>query len=311
MKKNNSHVRRYFDLAAGLMLMLLTFGFPAQAAEPRVPTFDHMTTGFPLRGAHAQLECQTCHVNGQFKGTPTECARCHMQGSRTASIYKPTNHIQTTQPCDQCHTSNSTWAGARFRHTGIMPGSCMQCHTGVMAIGKPTGHVVTTQPCDVCHRTTAWVPAAFNHAGVIPGTCSSCHGVTATGKPTGHVSTTLECDACHSTAAWLPAGFNHTGVVAGTCLNCHGAGKASGLPSGHIPAAGISCDACHNTTTFTTSTMRNHTVSQGVLPGGCLLCHNGAYTSQGARGKPNDHTSAAQSQSCDAAGCHTTKTWSK
>ena len=43
-------------------------------------TFDHNTfTKFPLTGTHATVACTQCHVNGQFAGTPADCASCHMK----------------------------------------------------------------------------------------------------------------------------------------------------------------------------------------------------------------------------------------
>lgn len=289
-------------------LLLLTLVLPASAAPGSTASFDHTRTGFPLTGAHAQADCQSCHSGGVFQGTPRQCALCHFQGSRRAITFKPANHVQTTQPCELCHTSTVTWTGARFQHSGVVPGGCMQCHNGGMATGKPPGHVVTTAPCDTCHRTTAWIPATFNHANVTPSSCAQCHnGTTATGKPAGHVQTTASCDTCHNTSTWLGANFSHTGVTPGTCETCHNGGTATGKPNSHIPTS-VSCDACHNTTTFTTSTF-NHTVAQGVVPGQCNICHNGAYTSQGAQGKPNDHP--ITTLSCDSAGCHNTTTFNK
>lgn len=290
----------------GLAVMLLGAVLTAHAAGN---SFDHLSTGFPLTGAHAQQECQTCHLNGVFKGTPRECERCHIQGSRTADSFKPANHVPTTLPCDQCHTSTVSWLGARFRHTGVAPGTCAMCHNNNTADGKPANHMVTTAPCDTCHRTTAWIPANFNHASVTPGTCMTCHnGTTATGKPAGHVQTTSSCDACHNTTAWIPASFNHTGVTPGTCLTCHTADK----PAAHIPTT-VSCDACHGTSTWSTSTF-NHTVAQGVIPGGCTLCHESGYSGSpyNATSRPRDHTgSMGPPNSCDNSGCHTTRTFSK
>jgi hypothetical protein len=298
------------DLMAAIGLLLLTLGNPASAAPGSTSNFDHIRTGFPLTGAHAQVDCQSCHLGGVFQGTPRQCALCHFQGSRRATTFKPANHVQTTQPCELCHTSTVTWSGARFMHTNVVPGGCMQCHNGGMATGKPPGHVQTTASCDTCHRTTAWIPATFNHANVVPGSCAQCHnGTTATGKPAGHVQTTDPCDRCHNTSTWAGATFSHAGVTPGTCNTCHtsGSGGATVKPNSHIPTSN-SCDACHNTTTFTTSTF-NHTAAQGVIPGQCETCHNGAYTSQGAQGKPNDHPNTTLS--CDSAGCHNTTTFHK
>jgi hypothetical protein len=281
-----------------------------KSQKPRADDFDHLLTGFSLFGSHLRVECESCHIRGIFRGTPTTCEGCHGHPGSIASTFKPLNHVRTTLPCDFCHNS-VVWAGARFDHVTVLPGSCVQCHNGSIADAKPTtGHPVTNESCESCHSVGgSWFPAKFRHIGVAPGTCNTCHGVTATGKPSGHQVTSESCDACHSTTAWLPAtDFDHTSVVTGTCLNCHGT-TSTGKPSGHIPAT-MSCDACHNTNTFTNSTMRNHSTTQGVIPGGCLLCHNGAYRSQGARGLPSEHSPSTVT-TCDGSGCHTTSTWDR
>lgn len=206
--------------------------------------FDHLLTGFPLFGVHADVECGSCHLHGILKGTPTRCELCHSLAGQRAETVKPSNHIQTQLPCDQCH-NESTWAGARFDHAAIAPGTCERCHNGGTAPGKPGGHPSTSLSCDSCHRTTAWLPARFNHASVSPGTCKTCHGVTATGQPASH-TTTESCDVCHSTTAWLPASAHGSGGPApGSCNSCH----LNDIPGGHfVLASPRSCDECHNDT---------------------------------------------------------------
>jgi len=314
MNNKTKHHLTLFSLHA-VFVLLLALAMPAGAAPQGGTDFDHLRTGFALRGAHERVECQTCHVQGVFKGTPTQCERCHVQGSRMAESFKPANHVPTSLPCDQCHTNVVTWTGARFRHTGIAPGSCLQCHNGSMATAKPANHMQTTASCDNCHRTTAWIPASFNHATVAPGTCLQCHnGTTATGKPndTTHAGVTDSCDACHNTRSWQGAKFNHANAVPGGCLSCHGT-TATRKPTGHIPAP-MSCDACHNTTTFHSSTIRSHTTAQGVYPGGCLTCHITTYDRDPYNAKaapPEKHQTAERQGSCDNAGCHNTRTFSK
>ena len=51
--------------------------------------FDHFTTAFPLEGAHQFAHCESCHVDGQFAGTPVQCAGCHSQGSRVRATFQP------------------------------------------------------------------------------------------------------------------------------------------------------------------------------------------------------------------------------
>jgi hypothetical protein len=276
--------------------VLLSGLLPGQAQTPG-DRFSHSATRFPLSGAHEVARCESCHVQGVFRGLPTQCSVCHARASRTPTATPmPPNHVPTAQPCELCHTT-STFAGARFRHVGIAPGSCMSCHNGTVASGKSPNHMVTSASCDSCHRTTAWLPAAFNHANVAPGTCMSCHnGTQATGKPANHVVASASCDSCHRTTAWIPAAFNHANVAPGTCATCHNGTQARGKSANHIVTT-ASCDTCHRTTAWIPATF-SHT---GVAPGTCATCHNGTQ----ARGKSTTHM--VTTRACDA--CHGTTAW--
>jgi hypothetical protein len=283
--------RRILLVAALILLSGQAF---AQSSGGR--DFNHVQTLFPLTGAHMQARCESCHVGGRFKGTPTQCAFCHEAGSRMSSVVKPRNHMPTAQTCDSCHNT-TTFAGARFNHIGIAPGSCMSCHNSMTAPGKPANHIATTASCDSCHRTTAWSPAGFNHMGVAPGTCATCHnGARAAGKPANHVMTAAACDSCHRTTAWIPATFSHTAVAPGTCAICHNGSQATGKPANHIMTT-ASCDSCHRTSAWIPATFSHATVA----PGSCAACHNGSS----ARGKPANHF--VTTQSCDT--CHRTTAW--
>jgi hypothetical protein len=283
-----------------LSTVMLGVCVQAIAAErgPSRENFDHTLTGFPLTGAHSQATCESCHSFGVFKGTPRQCQLCHAPGSGRATTAKPSNHIPTAEPCAQCHNSTVTWAGARFRHTGVAPGTCATCHNGAQASGKPPNHVITTSSCDTCHRTTAWLPATFSHTAVAPGTCATCHnGTTARGKPANHIQTTASCDQCHRTTAWLPATFSHTAVAPGTCATCHNGTQATGKPSGHFVTT-RSCDACHTTSAWLPVTRYTHTSpyykahNTGVTCAGCHTTNNEVISWKFSAYKP------------DCAGCH-------
>jgi hypothetical protein len=263
------------------MMFILPLLAIAHLASPQTTgadttKFDHIKTGFNLTGPHLLAQCDSCHVQGMFKGTPRDCAGCHSVGNRMGATAKPNRHIFTVAACDSCHRATA-WTPASFSHVGVAPGACMTCHNSMTATGKPSGHVFTSASCDGCHRTVAWIPAGYDHKGVVPGTCTTCHGVTATGKPTGHVLTTSQCDVCHITAAWRPAGYNHAGVVPGTCATCHGI-TATGKPSTHV-ATVASCDGCHTTAAWRPAGYDH----SGVVPGTCATCHNGT-TAKGVGG---------------------------
>ena len=294
---------------AGMLLALFMMVAPVPAAEKGKSDFNHQSTGFPLTGAHAQQECQTCHVRGIFKGTPKQCEQCHTQGSRLGNTAKPADHVQTTQGCAQCHGSTTTWKGARFSHADVRPGSCATCH-GVSATGKPANHISTNAACDACHRTTAWIPATsgalpsghrpivagtacstchvggtsnFTHPNVATG-CASCHnGVYARAKTstaTHNFAGTNTCETCHrSTASFTGATFSHTFVTPGQCANCHNGSNppAVGKPqTGHVTTT-ASCDSCHRTTAWipATSTVLPNGHRPIVAGTACSTCHIG------------------------------------
>ncbi len=244
--------------------------------------FDHNTmTSFPLTGAHVNVQCSQCHINGKYAGTPKDCASCHLPDYQKTT--NP-NHVQAGFPtdCSVCHTTVS-WAGAKFDHSktlfpltgahinvacgtchvnGVYKGlstDCVSCHLKNYNATTNPNHVQAgfPQQCNVCHNTTAWQPAAFDHSKTafpltgahVTVPCASCHiGGKYAGTPTdcyschkvdyqkttdpNHVAAAFPttCQTCHTTSSWLGAQFNHTwfpiysGIHQGkwtTCADCH------------------------------------------------------------------------------------------
>ena len=301
-----------------LALVLLAASTLAMAqGAPASRNFDHITTGFPLTGQHINERCESCHINGIFKGTPRDCASCHTAGTRwsRSNVVKGQNHFPTQLACDSCHNTR-TYAGARFNHAGVAAGSCASCHTGAMASGKPSNHIQTTASCDTCHKTSAWTPAAgFDHSGVAPGTCATCHnGSRATGKSATHVPVgATSCDNCHRTGGgWKPTSFNHTQVpVANQCASCHTGGfpPADGRRANHIPyqtlagAAISNCDTCHKSGFASWTPAKFH--ASVSVSGQCGTCHTGNFAP--ATGKPNTPIHSGQTV-CE--NCHkSTTSW--
>lgn len=295
---------------AGIVLAFtLGLGLAPAHAQSAIRAFDHVKTGYPLTGVHSSQRCETCHVNGIFRGTPRDCQSCHTSGARLAgqNMVKPMQHVQTQLPCDSCHNT-VTFTGARFNHMGIAPNSCGTCHNGMTATGKPGGHIPTTASCGTCHRTTAWLPAGKpDHSMFTTATiCASCHnGSTATGKPGNHIATAGNCIDCHRTTAWLPAGKPDHGTftAATNCSSCHNGSNATGKPGNHMPTS-VNCFACHSPTrpAFTPHSW-NHT--QQPVTGQCATCHTGGYLS--GMGKPANHIpyqliGVSVSANCDT--CH-------
>ena len=161
-------------------------GFPQQCQVCHTTTawtpasFNHNTTGFPLTGAHVNVPCNSCHINGQFAGTPTDCYSCHKAAYQSTT---DPNHVTANFPtnCSLCHTTSS-WLGAVFNHTwfpiysGTHQGvwttcgdchinqsnyalfSCITCHTHSQANTDPnhtdvSGYVYNATSCYTCHPT--------------------------------------------------------------------------------------------------------------------------------------------------------------
>lgn len=212
-----------------MTVALITFSMSVYApavtaqAQAHQDDFNHLRTGFPLTGAHTNIQCETCHVNGVFKGTPTNCAGCHTAGRRVVAPSRSANHIMTHAPCETCHTNSVTFLGTRFNHIGVLPKTCVTCHNSVMAPGKSAGHLPTSAQCDACHRTSSWLPTGFDHVGVVPGSCATCHNsVSARGKPLLHIPTNGACDQCHfNYNAFIGPIMNHAIVAGSSCTSCH------------------------------------------------------------------------------------------
>lgn len=281
-------------LLAILVLMVVAVG--AMAETRIVTSSDHFKTGFPLVGAHLDVNCQNCHVRGSFKNTPTKCASCH---NDAIALGKSKNHIPTAESCTTCHNPDSkTWQfSGDFDHSGVT-GNCVSCHNGIKAEGKSRNHIKTSEKCDACHASTQrWVPVLrVNHVEV-KGTCSSCHNNrSAQGKSTKHIQTSQECNVCHkSTTDWSAAGFDHQGVT-GNCASCHGV-TAQGKNATHIKTS-VKCETCHVSTKNWSPVARvDHTQVQGT----CSSCHNGRT----AQGKSSDHIPTTK----ECSSCHTTNNW--
>ena len=286
---------------------------------------------FPLIGAHAVVDCESCHKGaavGQYKGLSTDCVGCHMSSYLTTKSPSHTALGFPTQ-CQQCHTTMDSWAGARFDHAALtgfaLVGAhaqldCVACHVGGHYQGTPTNcigchakdyngakdpnHVSLgfTQACSQCHSTTTWLGAKFDHAST---------GFVLTGA-----HTTLSCSSCHTGATLTAANT--------TCVSCH-LNDFNGTQSPNHVTIGFSqqCTLCHNTTTWMGATF-DHASTGFALTGAhatlnCSSCHTGGtLTTANATcvachlndfnktTNPN-HVTGWFSQQCNV--CHTTTAW--
>jgi NMD protein affecting ribosome stability and mRNA decay len=209
-------------------------------------TFNHASTGWPLTGFHATIQCSQCHVSNNYKLTSTACVTCHLQDFQTA---KSPDHLASgfPQQCNVCHNT-SAWIPASFNHnntpfplTGFhVKVPCAQCHVNNNYTSLPTDcyschkadYTATNNPnhtsagfpttCATCHNTTSWLGATFNHTwfptnhGGANGVCSTCHT-----NPSNYL--VFQCTNCHQKSQ---TDSNHRGVSgyvynSTNCYNCH------------------------------------------------------------------------------------------
>jgi hypothetical protein len=139
-------------------------------------TFSHATTKFPLKGAHVNVACASCHLNGNYTGTtPTDCYTCHKTDytNTTDPNHVAANAYYNFTACDTCHLSPTVWTGAKFTahdktlaspfpiYSGTHQGKwtvCGDCHT------NQTNYAVFS--CIVCHTHSNQTSVTQKHSGV-------------------------------------------------------------------------------------------------------------------------------------------------
>ena len=144
-----------------------------------------------------------------------------------------------------------------------------------------------------CHTsTTSFATWTMNHTG-ITSNCSSCHGGQFAGvrsKPNDHPPTTADCSQCHNTTSF------DSGNALAKARKAAATSNARRVPSSTTPGPGPNRGPVADARTPGTLS-----VHAGVLPGGCMSCHNGTSAS------PQPARHLATLLSCDS--CHRTTAW--
>ena len=248
---------------------------------------------FPLTGAHAAVDCDSCHkgaANSKFQTMSTDCYSCH------AADFKSTtnpNHLtaQFGTTCNQCHGTDN-WLNAKFDHStvgfpltnshAVPPRQCTDCHINnnynlsstacvschlkdFQGTANPN-HVTANFPqtCEQCHNTISWANASFNH---------NTTGFTLTGM---HTVPPRQCTDCHN------AKFGNYNITSTACVTCHLSDYQGTTSPNHVTSNfPQTCDSCHNTTSWLNATFNHNstgfplTGSHTVPPRQCTDCHVG------------------------------------
>jgi len=295
----DTRARRTLVALMVTVAVLLSAGPATAQFDPASRAF-HNQTPFPLDGRHRDVACESCHIQGTYKGTPTKCFDCHWM-RRQDDRYR----LQLGAMCDTCHRT-SAWTSVQWNHgsmTGMQLGAahrslscvschrnqtfqmtqatCIACHERDYRAAQTPNHVAAgfSTACETCHRTSdtsfrgatahAFFPLVGRHAQIA---CSACH------INNVYVGTPRDCAGCHRTLYDRTTAPNH--VAAGfppTCEGCHRATDVSwnqGMFSHRFPITSgphrQSCATCHQTSS-----------SYAVFT--CLACHEHDRTTMDAK----------------------------
>jgi hypothetical protein len=288
----------------------------------------HQDNGFPLLGAHAQINCNDCHIgesNLQFNRLGNDCLNCHMEDYLATT--EP-NHIASgySTQCIDCHDINAfDWSADNILHDffPLQKGhdiGCTECHTTGTFASIPSD-------CISCHQMDFDAAMNPDHKALNFGTdCAACHTLDLDWMPAeykqhdsdyfpiysgSHNGEWSSCVECHPN----PANYAEF-----TCITCHGKSETDddhNKVGGYVYESGA-CLACHPTGdedgTF------DHNKTNFPLTGAhvsvdCNSCHANGY-----EGTPTECSACHQMDfeqttapdheqlnfSMDCVSCHTT-----
>jgi len=265
--------------------------------------FNHENTDYPLRGAHVNVVCASCHTVGKrYREAQVECVACHKKdephegklGRDCAACHDvgawrhvTYNHDKTKFPLHQKHADVPCVAchfGNRYKDTPIQ---CVSCHAP-----DDVHHGERGPKCGDCHNESSWKTQKFDHLketgyallGVhdhiacndchrsgnlkekIPKDCFGCHQ----GQDSHAGRLGKGCDKCHGNEKWKPSTFDHTRDTKWPLVGRH---------------EKVDCHACHTAPTATQK-----------LKTECVACHRSSDVHAGKLGN-------------DCAQCHTPEGW--
>ena len=268
--------------------------------------FDHLSTDYPLHGAHRAVSCSGCHEAGaKHREASSACVDCHRA--------EDTHRGGLGEDCAACHDEEG-WKRARFDHGKTkfpLEGAheevaCRLCHADEKFKDTlsdcATCHVQADvhrglfgPKCGDCHGVVTWDRLGFDHdrdtnfrltGKHASASCRACHPKDLYGDPAPrdcvgcHREDDVhrgrsgrECQDCHDTRVWSRIRFDHAKQ---TRFVLHGAHE------------GVECTSCH----------MEPAPKSLTLPEDCAACHGGEDPHRGGFGR-------------DCARCHTDESWKK
>ena len=283
----------------------------------------HEQTRYPLRGAHVNIACKSCHgpfpgVKAVFKGLRFDkCTSCHVD-AHLGQMGKPGRPVAA---CDTCHTVEG-FRPARYEARDHVSWPLAGAHEAVA--------------CNLCHRAEpalearasplrAWILKRSRKDAISltqfhpPGDvsrCDACHADPHAGQFAKRVKK-AGCADCHEVAAWQKVRFDHdretkfplTGAHAraaceschladaggvmrftplkDTCASCHADVHAGQFASAR--GAAVDCQRCHTTAAWERTTFQHRPpFTSFELTGkhataGCADCHRDVVVAANVR----------------------------
>lgn len=266
--------------------------------------FDHDKTDFALREKHIELDCNSCHVNEQYKDTTQECQGCHQLNDVHAGRYG--------EQCSDCH-SETGWGHTRFDHrrdtSYPLEGKhrstkCDVCHSGHLYTEKLDTKCISChsnddehsgrygKQCRSCHTPEGWEESKFDHDNK-------------TDFPLRGKHDEVSCTACHR-------GDARNEKIGNSCYSCHAADDV------HKDQEEQQCQRCHDEQNWGGKIRFDHDMASFPLIGmhavaPCEECHINAEFKSAANDcndchHPEDVHEQQLGLACE--GCHNPNGWS-
>lgn len=286
---------------------------------------------FPLRGRHAEADCDGCHHPGdradqrfrqltfdrcdrchqdQHAGEFAardggECAGCHDERGFRPTTFSVASHALTAfalegrheaVPCSGCHQGQGEGSARRRVNFRVARSTCADCHANPH--GEQFASEMADGGCAHCHEAAGWDRPHIDHS-IFP-------------LDGAHAEAT--CDACHTVTAADRAqlrGASYRGLPH-ECSGCHDDAHAAQF---RLTEPVRACSECHDTASFSIASFDHAARTGWALEGlhadaPCAACHgdttlrNGQHVTRYRLGYRRCADCHADPHSDEAAGRH-------